>query len=130
MAVRRNSRNKALMADLDNRAKEVKLQEQEYKDPKSNNDVVVKEEVTETPDVPTAIFKEKSSIVKKQFSDAIGSFDTIITKSNHSHFVQYLQCLNKFFVLQTELFHFEKAKYTQYQKLQYPHQVLSYSKVH
>ena len=37
MAVRRNSRNKALMADLDNRAKEVKLQEQEYKDPKSNN---------------------------------------------------------------------------------------------
>ena len=97
MAVRRNSRNKALMADLDNRAKEVKLQEQEYKDPKSNNDVVVKEEVTETPDVPTAIFKEKSSIVKKQFSDAIGSFDTIITKSYLSHLTSYevVPCTNE-----------------------------------
>ena len=97
MAVRRNSRNKALMADLDNRAKEVKLQEQEYKDPKSNNDVVVKEEVAETPDVPTAIFKEKSSIVKKQFSDAIGSFDTIITKSYLSHLTSYevVPCTNE-----------------------------------
>lgn len=97
MAVRRNSRNKTLMADLDNRAKEVKLQEQEYKDPKSNNDVVVKEEVAETPDVPTATFKEKSSIVKKQFSDAIGSFDTIITKSYLSHLTSYevVPCTNE-----------------------------------
>ena len=80
MAVRRNSRNKALMADLDNRAKEVKLQKQEYKIPKSNKDVVVKEEATETSDAPTAIFKEKSSIVKKQFSDAIKGFVLYGTK--------------------------------------------------
>ncbi len=96
MTVRRNSRNKALMADLDKLVNEVQPQEQEDRNAISNKEIMVKEDVPETPDAPTILFKEKSSLVEKQFSDAIRAFDTIITKSYLSHLTAYdvVPCTN------------------------------------
>ena len=78
MAVRRNSRNNALMANLDQRAEELKRQKQEGQElPATEVNATTKD----APDAPTTIYKEKSTVIKQNFSEAIRSFDTIITKS-------------------------------------------------
>ena len=87
MGVRNNSRNKALLKDLERNAQRVQLEIQEVKDvPAEEVAVVSKKEITDT---PTSIYEDKSSAIKQDFNKAIRSFDTIITKSYLSSLTSY-----------------------------------------
>ena len=79
MGVRNNSRNKALLKDLERNAQRVQLEIQEVKDvPAEEVAVVSKKEITDT---PTSISEAKPSAITQYFNKSIRSLVTIITKS-------------------------------------------------
>ncbi len=78
MAVRRNSRNNAVIASLDRSSMNVQRKEQNTNvKPATGADVMA----TKQSDAPTVAYKEKEAVIKQNFLESIRSFDTIITKA-------------------------------------------------
>lgn len=78
MAVRRNSRNNAVIASLDRCAMNAQRKEQDVKEkPAIKTDVIANKQLN----APTEAYKKKEAIIKQNFLKSIRSFDTIITKA-------------------------------------------------